>query len=84
MGKGQGFILLQMEYQTFSSKNDKPMIYYFYQHSMMADVREILLISTERDLETFKTLLGDGSKFGIKLEYIIQDSGWNCTSIYSC
>ena len=53
---------------------DKPMIYYSLSTLMMADVREILLISTERDLETFKTLLGDGSKFGIKLEYIIQDS----------
>ena len=51
---------------------DKPMIYYSLSVLMLADIREILLITTERDVEQYKTLLGNGSKWGISIEYAIQ------------
>ena len=52
---------------------DKPMIYYPLSVLMEAGIKDILIISTPRDMETFKTLLGDGSQFGINFEYKIQE-----------
>ncbi len=52
---------------------DKPMIYYPLSVLMEAEIRDILIISTPRDIVVFQNLLGDGSKFGLHFEYKIQD-----------
>lgn len=52
---------------------DKPMVYYPLSILMLADITEILVITTPRDNHLYKNLLGNGSQFGIEIQYIVQE-----------
>jgi glucose-1-phosphate thymidylyltransferase len=61
---------------------DKPMIYYPLSVLFLAGIREILIITTEEDQAGFKRLLGDGSRFGVRFEYVVQPTPGGLAEAY--
>lgn len=64
--------------------HDKPLIYYPLSILMLAGLREIAIITTPRDVESFKLLLGDGNNFGCSFTYIIQEEARGIADALSC
>lgn len=61
---------------------DKPLIYYPISCLMLAGIREMLIITTPKDEESFKYLLGDGSQLGVRFEYIVQQKAEGIAQAY--
>ena len=53
---------------------DKPMVYYTLSVLMLAGIKDILVVSTARDIPLYRDLLGDGSQLGISIKYLVQDA----------
>lgn len=52
---------------------DKPIIYYSIAFLFNANIKDIVIVTSSRDINSYKTLLGDGSRFGVKFRYLIQE-----------